>query len=50
MAASPYLTTFAEEAADLLEVIEATVLALEAAPGDRELIDQLFREIGRAHV
>ena len=43
MAASPYLTTFAEEAADLLEVIEATVLALEAAPGDRELIDQLFR-------
>ena len=38
-----YLTTFVHEVGDLLERIEAAVLALETTPGDRELIDLLFR-------
>src|ERR1043165_7991552 len=43
MAGPSYVATFAQEAEDLLGGIEAAVLALEAAPDDRELIDQLFR-------
>lgn len=43
MIASSYLTTFLHEVEDLLEKIEATVLALETSPGDAELINQLFR-------
>jgi HPt (histidine-containing phosphotransfer) domain-containing protein len=38
-----YLMTFVHEVEDLLERIEAAILALETAPGDRELIHQLFR-------
>ena len=38
-----YLTTFVHEVDDLLERIEAALLALETTPGDRELIHQLFR-------
>jgi len=38
-----YLTTFVHEVEDLLERIEAALLALETTPGDRELIHQLFR-------
>ena len=38
-----YLTTFVHEVEDLLERIEAAILALETAPGDAELINQLFR-------
>src|SRR3954471_9912113 len=38
-----YLTTFVHEVEDLLEKIEAAILALETAPGDAELINQLFR-------
>ena len=43
MAAPSYLTTFVHEAEDLLEQIEAAILALESVPGDAELIHQLFR-------
>ncbi|HSR96284.1 MAG TPA: Hpt domain-containing protein, partial [Kofleriaceae bacterium] len=43
MATPSYVATFIHEAEDLLGGIEAAVLALEGAPGDRELIDQLFR-------
>ncbi|HEY0476534.1 MAG TPA: chemotaxis protein CheA [Kofleriaceae bacterium] len=38
-----YLTTFVQEVEDLLERIEAAILALETAPGDVELVHQLFR-------
>jgi two-component system, chemotaxis family, sensor kinase CheA len=38
-----YLTTFVHEVDDLLERIEAALLALETTPGDHELIHQLFR-------
>src|ERR1700761_6884189 len=38
-----YMTTFVHEVEDLLEKIEAAILALETAPGDAELINQLFR-------
>src|SRR5215831_5534010 len=38
-----YLTTFVHEVEDLLERIEAAILALETSPGDAELINQLFR-------
>src|SRR5215471_4822962 len=38
-----YLTTFVHEVEDLLERIEAAILALETAPADPELIHQLFR-------
>jgi len=43
MIAPSYLTTFTHEVEDLLERIEAAILALESAPGDAELINQLFR-------
>jgi two-component system chemotaxis sensor kinase CheA len=43
MASSSYLTTFVHEVEDLLEKIEAAILALETAPGDAELVNQLFR-------
>jgi two-component system chemotaxis sensor kinase CheA len=43
MTAPSYLTTFVHEVEDLLERIEAAILALETAPGDSELINQLFR-------
>jgi two-component system chemotaxis sensor kinase CheA len=38
-----YLTTFVHEVEDLLERIEAAILALESSPADAELINQLFR-------
>src|SRR4051812_49924504 len=38
-----YLATFVHEVEDLLERIEAAILALETAPGDAELVNQLFR-------
>ncbi|HET7506707.1 MAG TPA: chemotaxis protein CheA [Kofleriaceae bacterium] len=38
-----YLTTFVHEVEDLLERIEAAILALESTPGDAELVNQLFR-------
>lgn len=38
-----YLTTFVHEVEDLLERIEAAILALESTPADAELINQLFR-------
>src|SRR3954464_11660222 len=38
-----YLATFVHEVEDLLERIEAAILALETAPGDGELVNQLFR-------
>lgn len=43
MAPPSYLTTFVHEVEDLLEKIEAAILALESAPGDAELVNQLFR-------
>lgn len=43
MLAANYLATFINEVEELLESIEATVLALETAPGDDELVNQLFR-------
>jgi len=43
MATPHHLATFVHEVEDLLERIEAALLALEAAPGDDELINQLFR-------
>src|SRR4051812_25665489 len=38
-----YLMTFVHEVEDLLEKIEASILALESSPGDAELVNQLFR-------
>jgi two-component system chemotaxis sensor kinase CheA len=43
MAAPSILATFVHEVEDLLERIEEAILALESAPGDAELINQLFR-------
>lgn len=43
MTSTSYLTTFVHEVEDLLERIEAAILALETNPGDSELINQLFR-------
>jgi two-component system chemotaxis sensor kinase CheA len=43
MTSPSYLTTFVHEVEDLLERIEAAILALETSPGDAELINQLFR-------
>ncbi|MEW6321013.1 MAG: chemotaxis protein CheA [Acidobacteriota bacterium] len=44
LAADPVLASmFVEEALDHLSAIEATVLALEAAPADARLLDDLFR-------
>ncbi|HLL24444.1 MAG TPA: chemotaxis protein CheA, partial [Kofleriaceae bacterium] len=41
--APAHLTTFVHEVEDLLERIEATVLALESAPTSKDLLDELFR-------
>jgi two-component system chemotaxis sensor kinase CheA len=43
MTTPSFLTTFVHEVEDLLERIEAAILALESTPGDAELINQLFR-------
>ena len=43
MAPPSYLMTFVHEVEDLLEKIEAAILALESSPGDAELVNQLFR-------
>jgi two-component system chemotaxis sensor kinase CheA len=43
MAPPSYLTTFVHEVEDLLERIEAAILALESTPDDAELVNQLFR-------
>jgi len=43
MISPSYLTTFVHEVEDLLERIEAAILALETAPEDLELVHQLFR-------
>lgn len=40
-----YRTVFIEEAREHLEQWEQALLALERAPGDRELINQLFRSV-----
>lgn len=37
--------TFREEAADLLEELESALLELEAAPGDMELVNRVFRAL-----
>ena len=37
------LETFVAEAADLLELVDSGLLALEAAPADREALDRVFR-------
>ena len=43
MTTPSYLTTFVQEVEELLERVEAAILALETTPGDAELINQLFR-------
>jgi len=43
MTSPSFLMTFVHEVEDLLERIEAAILALETTPGDAELINQLFR-------
>ena len=43
MAGTSTVTTFVHEVEELLERIEAAILALETTPGDAELINQLFR-------
>ncbi|HET9620911.1 MAG TPA: Hpt domain-containing protein, partial [Kofleriaceae bacterium] len=43
MSTPSYVTTFVHEVEELLERVEAAILALESTPGDAELINQLFR-------
>jgi len=41
---SAFISKFQEEAADLLQRLNESVIALEASPADRELIDQMLRD------
>ena len=40
---NPALDTFVAECRELLEQMEQSLLALEDQPGDRELLDAVFR-------
>ena len=39
-----FIATFQEESAEHLQRLNEGVIALEQAPGDRELIDQMLRD------
>ncbi|HET6352396.1 MAG TPA: response regulator [Coriobacteriia bacterium] len=41
---SAFISKFQEEAADLLQRLNESVITLEASPADRELIDQMLRD------